>query len=271
MLVGVGNELLYDELEAVRLGFAPDVDGLLVARRDDGLLPEGECILLPFDRLQKVRRLEPAVRERLGAVHRERLRRRDACFRGFRRKQVLAAQTPDDLRVRRKRHVGALEHLVPVPQDEVDVLVALRYEDCPLGVCKASQAGEHPAVAFLLGAAGHDAAIAQIAGAEAELVRAERAAEDRNPASPEAASERESGREQPEDEDGAMRTLSAGACHGGHYAGLGSAGYVTPPGGSSQRVRRFQRATSHPSRRCTRAQTRLPSTVPTIRATCGPP
>src|SRR5207248_10608720 len=64
--------------------------------------------------LQKVRRLEPAVRERLGAVHRERLRRRDACFRGFRRKQVLAAQTPDDLRVRRKRHVGALEHLVPV-------------------------------------------------------------------------------------------------------------------------------------------------------------
>ena len=127
------------------------------------------------------------------------------------------------------------------------------------------------AVAFLLGAAGHDAAIAQIAGAEAELVRAERAAEDRNPGSPEAASEREPGREQPEDEDGAMRTLIAGACHGGHYAGLGSAGYVTPPGGSSQRVRRFQRATSHPSRRCTRAQTRLPSTVPTIRATCGPP
>src|SRR5207247_6496218 len=101
VLVGVGNELLYDELEAVRLGFAPDVDGLLVARRDDGLLPEGECILLPFDRLQKVRRLEPAVRERLGAVHRERLRRRDACFRGFRRTQVLAAQTPDALRVRR--------------------------------------------------------------------------------------------------------------------------------------------------------------------------
>src|SRR5206468_3236109 len=152
-------------------------------------------------------------------------------------------------------HVGALEHLVPVPQDEVDVLVALRYEDCPLGVCKASQAGEHPAGAFLLGAAGHDAAIAQIAGAEAELVRAERAAEDRNPGSPEAASEGEPGREQPEDEDGAMRTLIAGACHGGHYAGLGSAGYVTPPGGSSQRVRRFQRATSHPSRRCTRVQT----------------
>ena len=225
MLVRVGNELLEDHLEARVARLPPDRRGLVGVVRDDGLVPEAERVLLALRRLQEKGRLEIRRANRLLALGEN--------VAGAGTPASAAASGSRSFRRRRRTISGSggsgtsasAVDLVPVAQDELDVLVALRHEHRASAVRQRAEVAEHPAVARRLVVLGRDAAAAEVARPEAELVPAEDASVHGDPRAAETAREREPGRQQAEHEHGpAVPFRQRGqALNAGHYAALAHA------------------------------------------------
>ncbi len=211
VLVGVGNELLEDHLEPGVPRPAPGLRGLVGVVRDDGLVPEAERVLLALRGLQEKGGLEIRRANRLLGLGEERRGRGNACFGGGDREQVLAPEAKDGLGVRRQGDVGERRHLVPVAEDELDVLVPFRHEHRTPAFGETAQIAEQPAIAGGLVVLGREAAAAEVARPEAELVAVEDASVHRDPRASETACKRQPGREKAEHEHGPKaRSVSVG-------------------------------------------------------------
>ena len=183
--MGVGNQLLHDRVEPVLVRAPPGRDGGVRVGRDDHLFAERERELLPLDRLDEQRRLQAGGANRLLVSSEHGGRRMNACSGAFRRQPLLAAQPQDDLRVVGQRHVRELVDCVPVPQDEGNVLVALRKEHGALR--QIAQELEHVLVR------AHQPLALEIARAKAELLPVERDPVDGHAVAAERARQRETG------------------------------------------------------------------------------
>ncbi len=149
--------------------------------------------MLALDRLEQERWPQLEAAERLLGVGGHGGGRVEPGARGLGGQVLLVAEPPRDVGVGRQRQLEALGELVPVAQDELDVVVALGQEQRPHGaVGERAQRREHGVVA------GDDVDGVEVARANAELVRVHGDAGDRDAEPAEAAREAEPGPEQAE-------------------------------------------------------------------------
>jgi hypothetical protein len=192
-VLGVGDELLHDRVEASLAGALPGRRQLVERLRDHHLLAEGAGEVLALDRLEQEGRAQVELLQRLERVGLDGARGREPGALGLEWQRRLVPQAARNLRVGRHRQLVQLAYLVPVTQDELDVVVTLRQQHrLDLALRRRSQGFQHGFVAL------RTVNLVEIARARPELVRVHRDPGHRHAAAPEAAREREPGPEQAE-------------------------------------------------------------------------
>ena len=202
----VRHELLHDGVEAARLCLAPCIDEFVERVRDDHLLPERSREVLALHGLEQVRRPQLERAQRALRLRRDGRRDEHAGASRLLGQPRLAAQPLRDIGIARQRQLEEPADRVPVAQNELDVVVALREQDRPHAVERRAQLVEHRLVAVGMTDAAH------VARADAELVRVHRDAGHRDACAAEAAGERETRPEQAEHDDGAVSHAAHGNC-----------------------------------------------------------